>query len=70
MCYLCATLTPVVKSLVGGTVEYARCRIRRYDTLDISLYSGNAHPVTPIVSSLKETLIPTQEEMIGIGGIG
>src|SRR6266699_2256516 len=73
MCHLWnlrTSFTPVVKSLIGGTIEYSWSGIRCYYALNISLNSGNVQPVIPIVMALIKTLISSQEEMIGIIGIG
>ena len=70
MCYQFPSFMPGVQSLIGSTEEDAWSCIGCNNTLHCSLYCGNAQPVTPIVSTLKEPLIPTKIEMIWIGGIG
>src|SRR5260370_42471449 len=68
--YLRASFSPVVESLIGGTIIYAWRGIGCYYALHISLDGGNVRPVIPIVMALIETLISSQVEMIWIGGIG
>src|SRR5260370_29501642 len=67
--YLRASFSPVVESLIGGTIIYAWRGIGCYYALHISLDGGNVRPVIPIVMALIETLISSQVEMIGIDGI-